>query len=132
VIISTNINIVQKNRIIFAAKLNKMREVQANNAIKNLQTVIANGFDGEKIIENLLIIRKLALLEEDPTIVKICRLVKEYIETNEHFDLGYVTDEEIGDLSDLEYLTELMLKVEKPENREEIQEIRDRIKAALY
>lgn len=108
-----------------------MREVQANNAIKNLQTELTKGFDGGKIIENLMIIRKLALLEEDPTIVKICRLVKEYIETNEHFDLGYVADEEIGDLSDLEYLTELMLKVEKTENREEIQEIRDRIKTAL-
>jgi hypothetical protein len=109
-----------------------MREAQANNAIKNLQSELAKGFNSETIIENLMIIRKLALSEEDPTIVKICRLVKEYIEENGHFDLGYVEEEEIGDISDLEYLTELMLKVEKVENREEIQAMRDKIKEELY
>ena len=43
-----------------------------------------------------------------------------------------MVEEEIGDMSDMEYLLELMLKVDKPVNREEIQEIRDKLKAELY
>ena len=70
--------------------------------------------------------------EEDPTIVKICRLASEYISENGNFDVGYVADEEIGEMTDMEYLLELMLKVDRPVNREEIQEIRDRIKEDLY
>ena len=42
-----------------------------------------------------------------------------------------VTEEEIGDMTDMEYLLELMLKVDRPANREEIQEIRDKIKGEL-
>ncbi|MFT5056559.1 MAG: hypothetical protein ACI80H_001274, partial [Pseudoalteromonas distincta] len=35
------------------------------------------------------------------------------------------------DMTDMEYLLELMLKVDRPANREEIQEIRDKIKGEL-
>ena len=35
-------------------------------------------------------------------------------------------------MTDFEYLMELMLKVDRQANREEIQEIRDRIKEELY
>ena len=109
-----------------------MREAKANLAINNLMKDASKKFDVEKVISQLQDIRTLALEEEDPTIVKICRLASEYISENGNFDLGYVADEEIGDMKDFEYLMELMLKVDRQANREEIQEIRDRIKGELY
>jgi hypothetical protein len=119
-------------KIIFAPnKRITMREAKANLAINNLLKDVTKKFDADKAVAQLAEIRVLALEEEDPTIVKICRLVSEYISEKNNFDLGYVAEEEIGDMSDLEYLLELILKVEKPANREEIQEIRDKIKEEL-
>jgi hypothetical protein len=109
-----------------------MKEAKANLAINKLLKEVKEGFNAESVVAQLQEIRELGKAEEDPTVVKICRLAKEYIEANEGFDVGYVADEEIGDMSDMEYLLELMLKIEKQENREEIQEIRDRIKGELY
>ena len=109
-----------------------MREAKANLAINNLLKEVQSGFNAESIVAQLQEIREMGRSEEDPTIVKICRLASEYIQENENFDIGYVAEEEIGDMSDLEYLLELMLKVDKTVNREEIREIRDRLKAELY
>lgn len=109
-----------------------MKEAKANLAINNLIKDVSKGFDADKVVDKLQQIRTLALEEEDPTIVKICRLASEYISENGNFDVGYVADEEIGEMTDMEYLLELMLKVDRPVNREEIQEIRDRIKEDLY
>jgi len=108
-----------------------MREAKANLAINNLMKDSSKKFDGDKVVTQLQEIRTLALEEKDPTVVKICRLASEYIGAKGNFDLGYVAEEEIGDMTDLEYLLELMLKVDKPANREEIQEIRDKIKGEL-
>ncbi len=109
-----------------------MREAKANLAVNNLLKDVKKKFDAKKVVKHLAEIRELGLEEEDPTIVKICRLASMYVEKNEGFDLGYVAEEEIGDMTDMEYLCELMLKVDRPVNREEIQEIRDRLKADLY
>jgi hypothetical protein len=108
-----------------------MREAKANLAVNNLLKDVTKKFDADKVIAQLAGIRVLALEEEDPTVVKICRLASEYISEKKNFDLGYVAEEEIGDMTDMEYLLELMLKVERPANREEIQEIRDKIKEEL-
>jgi hypothetical protein len=109
-----------------------MREAKANLAINELLKDVEKKFNGKKIVEKLQEIRQMGLDEEDPTVVKICRLASEYITENDNFDIGYVAEEEIGDMSDMNYLLELMLKIDKPVNREEIQEIRDRLKAELY
>ena len=109
-----------------------MREAKANLAINNLMKDASKKFDADKVVGQLQEIRTFALEEKDPTIVKICRLASEYISDNGNFDLGYVADEEIGDMTDFEYLMELMLKVDRQANREEIQEIRDRINGELY
>ena len=109
-----------------------MREAKANLAINNLMKDTSASFDAEKVVAQLQEIRTMALEEEDPTVVKICRLASEYIAANGHFDLGYVAEEEIGDMTDMAYLLELVLKIDKQANREEIQEIRDRLKAELY
>jgi hypothetical protein len=109
-----------------------MREAKANLAINKLLKDVTKKFEGDKVVAQLQEIRELGREEQDPTIVKICRLASEFIQEKDGFDVGYVAEEEIGDMSDMEYLLELMLKIEKQENREEIQEIRDKIKAELY
>ena len=58
-----------------------MREAKANLAINNLMKDASKKFDADKVISQLQDIRTLALEEEDPTIVKICRLASEYIKT---------------------------------------------------
>jgi hypothetical protein len=109
-----------------------MREAKANLALNNLLKDVNKKFDAEQVITQLAEIRELALVEEDPTAVKICRLASEYIKENGHFDLGYVAEEETGDMSDMDYLIELMLHIDNDANREEVREIRDRLKAELY
>jgi hypothetical protein len=109
-----------------------MREAKANLALNKLLKEVQNSFENEKVVSQLKEIRTLALEEKDPTIVKICRLAAEYIESENNFDLGYVAEEEIGEMSDMEYLIELMLHCDNEANREEIREIRDRIKSVLY
>lgn len=105
-----------------------MREAKANLAINKLLKDVSKKFDAKVVVSQLAEIRVLALEEKDPTIVKICRLASEFITEKENFDIGYVAEEEIGEMTDIAYLLELMLKVDKPANREEIQEIRDKIK----
>lgn len=109
-----------------------MKEAKANLAINKLLKEVKAGFNAESVVAQLQEIREMGKEEGDPTVVKICRLASEYIKANDGFDVGYVADEEIGDMTDMEYLLELMLKIDKQENREEIQEIRDRIKGELY
>lgn len=109
-----------------------MREAKANLAINNLLKEVSNGFDADSVVAQLQELRELGRSEEDPTVVKITRLASEYIQANGNFDLGYVEEEEIGDMSDMEYLLELMLKIDRSANREEIREIRDRLKEELY
>ena len=109
-----------------------MRAAKANLAINELLKSVQKKFEAEPTVSKLQEIREMAKEEKDPTIVKICRLASEYIQANENFDLGYVAEEEIGDMTDMEYLLELMLKVDKQANREEIQEIRDKLKGELY
>ncbi|PCJ67460.1 MAG: hypothetical protein COA58_03845 [Bacteroidetes bacterium] len=108
-----------------------MREAKANLAINNLLKDVTKKFDADKTVAQLADIRILALEEEEPTVVKICRLASAYITEKKNFDLGYVAEEEIGDMTDMQYLLELMLKVDRSANREEIQEIRDKIKEEL-
>lgn len=109
-----------------------MREAKANLALNKLLKAVKKDFDAEEVVKYLSEIRELALAEEDPTVVKICRLTKEYIAANGNFDLGYVEEEEIGDMSDMEYLIELLLHIDNEANREEVREIRDKLKAELY
>ncbi|MFY0643337.1 MAG: hypothetical protein JXR19_02615 [Bacteroidia bacterium] len=109
-----------------------MREAKANLALNNLLKEVKKGFDAKKVVESLGALREMALEEQDPTAVKICRLASEYIAENGNMDLGYVEEEEIGDMTDMEYLLELMLHIDNDANREEIREIRDRLKGELY
>lgn len=91
-------------------------------------------FKPEEISSELLAIREIAKEEKDPAIIKILRLAAEYIEANEGFDIGYVEsdEEEIVEMTDLEYLIELIIHSDREANRTEIKEIRDLLVAELY
>lgn len=97
-----------------------------------LEFVKDEDYDRDELVEKLKELRELARKEEDPAIVKILRLCYEYIESNEDFDIGYMAEEGIEDMTDMEYLLELLLHSDREANRKEIREIRDLLWAELY
>ena len=110
-----------------------MRSDKANKMLATLAEKASKSFDAESIAEELLAIREIAKEEKDPAIIKILRLAAEYIESNENFDLGYVEsdEEEVLEMSDFEYLMELIIHSDREANKAEIKEIRDLLIAEL-
>lgn len=100
--------------------------------LEDLSAEAAKEFDAEKIAEKLRGIRELAKEEKDPTAVKILRLAAEYIEQNGHFDIKYIDEEEGLDMTEFQYLMELLVHIDREVNRLEIREIRDHLMAELY
>lgn len=115
-----------------ALPVTNMKSKEANRRLSELIEKAKEGMTPEAIADELLEIRDMAKIEADPAVIKILRLTAEYIGENEHFDLGYVEEEEIGEMSDLEYLLELVLHSDREANREEIRAIRDRLNEELY
>jgi hypothetical protein len=109
-----------------------MNNQDGNKRLEALIELNKEEINVEKTAAELREIRELARAEKDPALVKICRLIYEYLEENEDFDLGYVEEEEIGDMTDLEYLLQLMIKSNLEVNREEIREYRNRLTEELY
>lgn len=109
-----------------------MKSKVANDRLKALIGQCKEGISTEALADELLEIRELAKLEKDPAIIKILRLAAEYIGENDDFEIGYVEEEELGDMSDIEYLLELIVKSDVEANREEIREIRNVLNTALY
>jgi hypothetical protein len=108
-----------------------MKSIDANLRLEKLSLAAAKKFDPEAIVEEMMEIRELARAEKDPTAVKILRLASEYIGQKGNFDIKFL-DEDGGDLSDFEYLIQLLVNIQKDVNREEIQEIRDLLLEELY
>jgi hypothetical protein len=109
-----------------------MKSEKANTLIKGLLKTVEADYDQAELIEKLKELRELARAEKDPAIVKITRLCYEFIEQNDGFELGFLEEEGIEDMTDLQYLLELMLHSERETNRQEIREIRDMLMAQLY
>lgn len=109
-----------------------MKSKKANDQLQSLIEKCKEGISPEELADELLEIRELAQLEQDPAIIKILRLAAEYIGENEDFDIGYVEEEEMGEMSDIEYLLELIIHSDVEANREEIREIRDLLNEELY
>ena len=97
------------------------------------QTIGKDGLDNKKLIPKLKELRELARAEEDPLVVKTLRLIYEYLEENNAFDIvpALIVDEEedeeepeepmdLTDTENLQYLMQLIAKSENPYNREEI------------
>lgn len=119
-----------------------MRTAIAN---KKLEDIIAkvnkSGISAKGLIDDLKDLRKNALLEKDPLVVKVLRLTYEYLEENEAFDIEAQFEEdeegndfaiEIEDQENLVYLLELLKNAEQKFNREEIKDYRNALKDELY
>lgn len=121
---------------------NYMKTLAAN---KKLEEIIANvekeGIKIESLTDELKELRKTALLEKDPLVVKVLRLTYEYLEEKKAFDVQaqYEEDEEeneypieIEDQENLSYLLSLLLKADHKVNREEIKDYRTALKESMY
>lgn len=122
------------------ADLQKTQVMQIEGAAKIIEsinkTIEKDGLNNDKLIPQLKELRELAKKEEDPLIVKTLRLIYEYLEENEAFDVVPVMvsedDEEeeevepmdMTDEENLQYLMQLIAKSENPYNREEIKAYR--------
>src|SRR5688572_20001827 len=78
-------------------------------------------FDAQEMIELLKQLRTISLEKKDPVVTKVVRLAYEHLEKHNSFNLNF--QEEETELSDLEYLIELIANPEIKYNREEIKEI---------
>jgi len=119
-----------------------MKTLRAN---QKLEQIIANvekkGLAAPQLIEDLKELREMALLEQDPLVVKVLRLTYEFIQENECFDVEaqYEEDEEgneypieIDDKENLLYILNLLKNAEHKINREEIKDYRSALKLELY
>ena len=91
-------------------------------ANQKLDAIIANveksGVTASNLVEDLKALREMALLEQDPLVVKLLRLTYEFLTENESFDVQAQYDEdeegneypiEIDDKENLLYLLNLLL-----------------------
>lgn len=119
-----------------------MKTLRAN---QKLEQIIANvekkGIEAPRLIEDLKELREMALLEQDPLVVKVLRLTYEFIQENECFDVEaqYEEDEEgneypieIDDNENLLYFLNLLKNADHKINREEIKDYRSALKLELY
>ncbi|MBM3916655.1 MAG: hypothetical protein FJ349_03465 [Sphingomonadales bacterium] len=119
-----------------------MKTLRAN---QKLEQIIANvekkGLEAPRLIEDLKELREMALLEQDPLVVKVLRLTYEFIQENECFDVEaqYEEDEEgneypieIDDNENLLYFLNLLKNADHKINREEIKDYRAALKLELY
>ena len=109
-----------------------MKTEAGNKKIESLLKSVRKEFKADDIVKKLHEIREIAREEKNPALVKICRLSYEFIEENGNFDIQFVDEEEGIEMSDMEYLLELMLHSDREVNMSEIKEIRDVLNEALY
>jgi hypothetical protein len=114
-------------------------------ANQKLDAIIANvekgGVTASNLVEDLKALREMALLEQDPLVVKLLRLTYEFLTENESFDVQAQYDEdeegneypmEIEENENLLYLLNLLKNADHKINREEMKDYRTALKAELY
>ena len=133
---------ISGNALNLLLNLDNMKTLRAN---QKLEQIIANiekkGLEAPKLIDDLKELREMALLEQDPLVVKSLRLTYEFLQENECFDVEaqYEEDEEgneypieIEDKDNLLYFLNLLKNAEHKINREEIKDYRSALKLELY
>jgi len=133
---------ISGNALNLLFNLENMKTLRAN---QKLEQIIANieekGLEAPKLIDELKELREMALLEQDPLVVKSLRLTYEFLQENECFDVEaqYEEDEEgneypieIEDKENLLYFLNLLKNAEHKINREEIKDYRSALKLELY
>jgi hypothetical protein len=119
-----------------------MKTLRANQKLEQIiADVEKKGLEAPKLIDDLKELREMALLEQDPLVVKSLRLTYEFLQENECFDVEaqYEEDEEgneypieIEDKDNLLYFLNLLKNAEHKINREEIKDYRSALKLELY
>jgi hypothetical protein len=122
--------------------LYEMKTLRANQKLEQIiETVEKKGITAPSLVDDLKELREMALLEQDPLVVKVLRLTYEFITENECFDVEaqYEEDEdgneypiEIEDQDNLLYLLNLLKNADHKINREEIKDYRSALKLELY
>jgi hypothetical protein len=133
---------ISGNALNLLLNLENMKTLRAN---QKLEQIIANieekGLEAPKMIDELKELREMALLEQDPLVVKSLRLTYEFLQENDCFDVEaqYEEDEEgneypieIEDKENLLYFLNLLKNAEHKINREEIKDYRSALKLELY
>lgn len=133
---------ISGNALNLCLNLDYMKTLRAN---QKLEQIIANvekkGLEAPKLIDDLKELREMALLEQDPLVVKSLRLTYEFLQENECFDVEaqYEEDEEgneypieIDDKDNLLYFLNLLKNADHKINREEIKDYRSALKLELY
>ena len=133
---------ISGNALNLLLNLDNMKTFRAN---QKLEQIIANvekkGLEAPQLIEDLKELREMALLEQDPLVVKSLRLTYEFLQENQCFDVEaqYEEDEEgneypieIEDKENLLYFLNLLKNAEHKINREEIKDYRSALKLELY
>ncbi len=119
-----------------------MKTEEGKNKLEAIiKKVDKTGVATKGLVEELKELRVIAKKEEDPLVTKVLRLMYEYLEENEAFDVEGQYDEdeegneypiEVEDDENLSYLLNLLLRADHKINREEIKDYRSALKRALY
>lgn len=81
--------------------------------------------DTDKLVKLLMELREVAKANNDPLVVKLLRMVAEYLQANESFEIGDRFEEPLpDDESNLAYFIQLVADSENKFNREELQEFK--------
>lgn len=105
------------------AKETKQKLDQLKAAVKN------NELNNDEIVQALMDLRELVKSHDpDPLVVKALRLTAEYMEANGVFNIQFLEEDESNDMTDFEYLLELVGSAENEFNREELRELVDVLK----
>lgn len=133
---------ISGNALNLLTNINNMKTLRANQKLDQIiSNVEKKGFEAPKLIEDLKELREMALLEQDPLVVKSLRLTYEFLQENQCFDVEaqYEEDEEgneypieIEDKENLLYFLNLLKNAEHKINREEIKDYRSALKLELY
>ena len=86
------------------------------------KNVEKNGFDPEKVVDQLKDLREMAKEEQDPLLVKAIRLTYEYIEEKGTFNVSFLEETE-GQYGNFFYFLDLVRQSDNKYNREELQEL---------
>jgi hypothetical protein len=133
---------ISGNALNLLLNLDNMKTLRANQKLEQIiADVEKKGLEAPKLIDDLKELREMALLEQDPLVVKSLRLTYEFLQENECFDVEaqYEEDEEgneypieIEDKDNLLYFLNLLKNAEHKINREEIKDYRSALKLELY
>ena len=88
---------ISRNALNLWLNLDNMKTLRANQKLEQIiADVEKKGLEAPKLIDDLKELREMALLEQDPLVVKSLRLTYEFLQENECFDVEaqYEEDEE--------------------------------------